>query len=96
MVAAIVGSAMRKVVVASAKAGHLHDSAEFLGKVTKWSIWIFAILAALVTLGIAPQLIQMVVTAVFAGGALAIGLAFGLGGRDFAQRAIEKATKDML
>ncbi len=94
MVSAVVANAMQKVVVASAKAGHFH-SAEFLGKVTHWSIWIFAILAALITLGIAPQLIQMVVTAIFAGGALAIGLAFGLGGRDFAQKVIERATRDM-
>ncbi|MFA6458774.1 MAG: hypothetical protein WCV79_00010 [Candidatus Paceibacterota bacterium] len=94
MVSAVVAHAMEKVVIASSKAGHIR-AAEFLGKVTKWSIWIFAILAALVTLGIASQLIQMMLTAIFAGAALAIGLSFGLGGKEFAQKTIEKATNNL-
>ncbi|MCL5782174.1 MAG: hypothetical protein M1459_02345 [Patescibacteria group bacterium] len=94
MVSAVIATAMQKVVIASSKAGHIR-MAEFLGKVTKWAIWIFAILAALLTLGIAPALIQWVVTAIFAGVALAIGLAFGLGGKDAAQRWIEKTTQHL-
>ena len=92
MVAIVVANAMQKVVVASARAGHI-KSAGLFGRVTKWSIWIFALLTALITLGIAPTLIQMIVTAIFAGGALAIGLAFGLGGKDVAGRRIEKTTE---
>jgi hypothetical protein len=95
MVAVVVGNAMHKLVVASARAAHLH-SAELLGRVTKWSIWIFALLAALYNLGIAPALIQTVVMAVFAGGALAIGLSFGLGGKETAQKLIEKTTHNIL
>lgn len=94
MVSAVLAHAMQKVVMASAKAGHVHYP-EFLGKITKWAIWIFAVLTALITLGIAPQLIQMVITAIFAGAALAIGLAFGLGGRDAAKSAIEKTTHNL-
>lgn len=92
MIAAIVGNVMHRVVVASSKAGHI-KSAEFLGKVTKWAIWIFGILTGLITLGIAPALIQMIVTAIFAGAALAIGLAFGLGGKEVAQKWIEKTSQ---
>jgi hypothetical protein len=92
MVAVIIASAMQKVVVASSKAGHI-KSAELFGRVTKWSIWTFAILTALITLGIAPTLIQMIVTAIFAGAALAIGLAFGLGGKDVAGRWVEKTAE---
>ena len=95
MVAAIVASAMQKIVVASAKAAH-SQSAELLGRVTKWSIWIFAILAALVQLGVAAVLIQMILTALFAGLALALGLAFGLGGKDVAARMIEKTASHVL
>ena len=95
MVAAILASAMQKIVVASAKAAH-STSAELLGRVTKWSIWIFAILAALVQLGVAAALIQMILTAVFAGLALALGLAFGLGGKDVAARMIEKTATHVL
>lgn len=95
MVAALVASAMQRLVVASAKAGHLHV-AELAGRVTKWSIWIFAILTALYTLGVAPALIQTILMAIFAGGALAFGLAFGLGGRDAAQRIIERTSAAVL
>ncbi len=95
MVSVVIAGALQKVVVASAKAGHVR-SAELLGRVTKWSIWIFAILTALVTLGIAPGLIQMMLTAVFAGGALAFGLAFGLGGKEVAARLLEKTSHAVL
>jgi small-conductance mechanosensitive channel len=95
MIAVVVANALQKIIVASAKAGHV-KSAELLGRVTKWAIWIFAILTALITLGIAPQLLQMLLTAIFAGGALAIGLAFGLGGKDVAARLIEKTSHAVL
>lgn len=95
LIGAVVATAMQKVVVASAKAGHLHV-AELGGRITKWSIWIFAILTALYTLGVAPGLIQTLITAIFAGLALALGLAFGLGGRDTAQRLVEKTTQAVL
>jgi len=91
MIAAVVANAMQKLVVASAKAGHLHV-ADLGGRVTKWSIWIFAILTALYTLGVAPGIIQTLLTAVFAGGALAFGLAFGLGGKEVAQKLIDRTA----
>jgi hypothetical protein len=94
MVAVVVANTLQRIVVASAKAAHVR-SAELLGRVTKWAIWIFAILAALYNLGIASSLIMTIVTAVFAGGALAIGLAFGLGGKDAAQKIIEKTISNI-
>jgi hypothetical protein len=94
MVAIVVGEAMQKVVTASARAAHV-KSAHLLGVVTRWAIWIFAILTALFQLGIAPALIQTVVMGLIAGAALAFGLAFGLGGRDQASRAIDAATKKL-
>ena len=95
MVAVVIATALQKAVVASARAGHV-KSAELLGRITKWSIWIFALLTALITLGIAPTLIQMILTAIFAGGALAIGLAFGLGGKEVAARLIEKTAHSVM
>lgn len=89
MVAVVIADAMQKIVAASARAAHV-KSAHLLGVVTKWAIWIFAILTALITLNVAAYLIQMIVTAVFAGVALGLGLAFGLGGKDYASRMIEK------
>ena len=95
MVSVVIANALQKAVVASARAAHVKSS-ELLGRVTKWSIWIFAILTALITLGIAPTLIQMILTAIFAGGALALGLAFGLGGKDAAQRIVERTAGHIL
>jgi len=94
MVAMVVGSVMERIVIASSKATNIR-SAEMLGHITRWSIWIFAILTALFNLGIAPALIQTVVTGVLAGGALAIGLAFGLGGKDYAKGVIEDTMKKL-
>lgn len=94
MVAVIIANAMQKIVVASARAAHVVN-AELLGRITKWAIWIFAVLTALITLGIAPGLIQMILTAVFAGAALALGLAFGLGGKDAAQKILEKTLHNV-
>ncbi len=95
MVAVVVANAMQKLVVASSRAAHI-KSAELLGRVTKWAIWIFAVLTALFNLGIAPGLIQTIVMAVFAGAALAIGLAFGLGGKEVAQRLLEKTAHALM
>lgn len=92
MVSAVVANAMQKLVVASAKSGHI-KSAELAGRIVKWAIWIFAVLTALITLGIAPGLIQMIITAIFAGAALAIGLSFGLGGKEVAQKWIERTSQ---
>lgn len=91
IVAVIVGSALQKIVTASARAAHV-KMAELLGRVTKWAVWILAVLTALFNLGIAPW-IQNIITAVVAGAALAFGLAFGLGGKEAAQRAIDKTVK---
>lgn len=90
IVAVLIADAMQKLVAASARAAHV-KSAHFLGVVTKWSIWIFGALTALITLNVAAYLIQMILTAIFAGMALALGLAFGLGGKDYASGAIERA-----
>jgi len=95
MVAVVIANAMQKIVVASARAGHV-KSAELLGRVTKWAIWIFAALTALYNLGIAPGLIQTIVMAIFAGAALALGLAFGLGGKDVAQRLVERTAHSLM
>lgn len=89
MVAMVIASTMERIVIASSKATNIR-SAELLGRITRWSIWIFAILTALFNLGIAASIIQTIITAIFAGGALAIGLAFGLGGKESAQKLIEK------
>ena len=94
LVAAIVAEAMQKVVVGAAKAANM-KSANFAGNLTKWAIWIFAILAAIMQLGIAVSFINTLFTGVVIAVSLAIGLAFGLGGQDAAAKYIDKVKSDI-
>ncbi|MCB9805975.1 hypothetical protein H6775_02320 [Candidatus Nomurabacteria bacterium] len=94
LIAVVVAEAMRKVVSASAKAAGLM-SANFLGSVTKWAIWIFAVLAALFQLGIAATFIQTLFTGAVVALALALGLAFGLGGKDAARDYVAKLRDEI-
>ncbi len=94
LVAALIGDAMQKIVRASAGAAHF-KAANFLGSFTKWIIWIFAILAVLIQLHIAADLIRILFTGVVVAGAIAFGIAFGLGGQQHASALIEKVKKDV-
>lgn len=88
VVAIVLSEVMRKVVVATAKAAGVHK-AGLLGSITKWSIWIFAILAALFQLNIAATFIQTLFTGVVVAFSVALGLAFGLGAKDTAREIVE-------
>lgn len=94
LVAAVIAEAMQKIVVGSAKAAEIR-SANFLGTITRWAIWIFAIIVALYQLGIATPFIQTLFTGVIVALSLAFGLAFGLGGQDAAARYIEKVKEEI-
>lgn len=89
MVAVMIADAVQKIVIASARAAHV-KSASLLGAIAKWAIWIFAILTALFHLGIAPGLIQTLFMGIVVAAALAVGLSFGLGGKEVAAKMLEK------
>lgn len=61
-----------------------------LAPVAKWAIVVFALMAALVQLGIAPDLIRILFSGFVFMLALAGGLAFGLGGREQAAKLLGK------
>ena len=65
------------------------------GVVSRWSVWVFAIIAALLQLGVATMLLQTIVTGFVAMLALSFGLAFGLGGKDAAGRMVDKMMRDL-
>ena len=88
IIATVVADFMGKVVMASAKAGSIR-SANFLGTLTRYAIWIFAFIIALGELGIAAAYMQILFTGLVAMLAIAGGLAFGLGGKEAAARSIE-------
>lgn len=94
VVAAFLANAMHRIVVGSAKAAGV-PSTQLLGGITKWSIWIFAILAALYQLGIAGIFAQTLFTGFVAMLAIAGGLAFGLGGKEAASQYVEKLKRDL-
>jgi len=94
LVAIVLADVLKRIVVSSAKAAGV-KSANFLGAITKWSIWIFALLTALVQLGIAVGFIQTLFTGVVVALALGFGLSFGLGGQEAASRYIEKLGKEI-
>lgn len=94
LVAAVIAEIMQKLVIGGTKAARMKSS-NFLGSVTKWSIWVFAILAALFQLGVAATFVQTLFTGVVVAIALALGLSFGLGGQDAAARYIDKLKGDI-
>lgn len=91
---AIIAEVVRGLVTGSARAAGAH-SANFAGSVAKWAIWTFAILAALDQLQVATVFIQTLFTGLVISLSLAFGLAFGLGGKDAAARAIEKIREEI-
>jgi hypothetical protein len=93
LVAAVLAEAVQKVVTGSAVAANIR-TANFLGVLARWAIWIFAILAALDQLGVTP-FIQTLFTGLVVALALAFGLAFGLGGQHAAADYIKKMRDEL-
>ncbi len=85
----VLGHFLRRVVTASVLSAKLH-AAHFLGTLVWWVVVIFGFLAALTQLDIASAIIQTLVTGFIAMLALAGGLAFGLGGKDYANHLLGK------
>lgn len=94
LVAAVVAEAAERVVAGSAKAASLH-AAGFLGKVARYSIWVFAILTALAQLNVATIFVQTLFTGIVIAASLAIGLAFGLGGQAAAARYLDRLHSEI-
>ena len=70
-------------------------SAHFLASIAKWVIIIFSILAALNQLEVASSLVKTIFIGFVAMLALAGGLAFGLGGKNWAERVLGEIKKDV-
>lgn len=71
-----------RIVVASTGGKVSHS--KLIGVILRTVIWIFAILAILLQLGIAPDIIRAIAYGLIGMVALAGGLSFGLGGKDIA------------
>lgn len=89
LAAVVVANFVRKLTSASVMSAKLH-AAHFLGSLAWWSIVVFGLLTALVELNVATSVINTVITGFIAMLALAGGLAFGLGGKDYAATLINR------
>ena len=93
-VAAIVADILEKTAraaVESTKIGY----GRIVGAIVKWSIWIFAILAILVQLRVAPELIRILFAGFVALVTVAGGIAFGLGGKEMATEILRELRKKL-
>ena len=93
-VAAIVADILEKTAraaVESTKIGY----GGVVGAIVKWAIWIFAILAILVQLRVAPELIRILFAGFVALITVAGGIAFGLGGKEIAAETLRELRKKL-
>lgn len=92
LIGAMVAKFLQGLVRGSVKAARL-VSANFLGSLAKWAVLVFSWLVALSQLGVAADIIKIVITGGVAAASLALGLAFGLGGKQHADEFIGKMRK---
>ncbi len=96
VVGLVAGKLLRDVVVNALSGSNVTERvSSFLGSLAKWSVFIFALMAALVQLGVAAELIQILFTGFVLMLAVAGGLAFGLGGREHASRVLDAVTREI-
>lgn len=88
VVAVIIADFAEKLV--KAVVGKMEVSySKILGTIVKWAVWTFAILAILAQLGVAKEIIQILVSGFVALVVISAGIAFGLGGKDVARDVLE-------
>jgi hypothetical protein len=90
----LVGNFVYNVVKGSTRAAGVM-SATLLATISKWSIIVFGILAALIQLGVATSLVSTIFIGFIAMLSLAGGLAFGLGGKEEAARILAKLREEI-
>lgn len=94
IVAAVLAETAERVISGSARAAQI-GQAGLIGKVTRYAIWVFAILAALAQLQVATVFVQTLFTGVVIALSLALGLAFGLGGQATAARYLDHLSSEI-
>jgi len=71
------------------------SSADMLAAVTQWAIMVFTVLATLNQLQVAKEFVGTLFTGIIAMLAIAGGLAFGLGGKEHANKVLNKIERDI-
>lgn len=86
-----IGEFVRRLVDGSARAAGLH--VRMAGNICKYTIIVFGVLSALSELNIAAQFMETLFTGIVAAASIALGLSFGLGGKEAAARFIDKVAE---
>lgn len=94
LVAVFLADFSQKIVVGTLEEEKITYS-RFLGKAIRWLIWLFAVLAILYQLQIAPSLILVVFIGMAAAISIALGIAFGLGGKDLAAKILKELEEKL-
>jgi hypothetical protein len=94
VVAVVIADILEKVVRAAVE-GAKFGYGQVAGAIIKWSIWIFAIMAVLIQLGIGKELFLSLFQGLIALLVIAGGIAFGLGGKDVAADILKKAKEKL-
>lgn len=94
LIGGILANFLGTIVESSVEAMDL-SHAGWISTIVRWSIYVFTFLAVLVQLGVAVALITTLFTGFVAALAIALGLAFGLGGQGVAREILDKIKKDI-
>ncbi|MFA5386717.1 MAG: hypothetical protein WC297_03575 [Candidatus Paceibacterota bacterium] len=94
LAAIVLGEYFAKFVQASVAGAGLKYQ-KLLAAMSRWVFIIFGVIAALSQLKVATYIVNTLFTGIIAMLALAGGLAFGLGGKDFAQDLLARFKKDL-
>ena len=89
----LIANFIKALVKGAVASGQLHG-AKFLGTLSWWSIIIVGIYTSLFQLGINVVLLQTIITGVIAMLALAGGIAFGLGGKEYAGYLLNRLREE--
>ena len=88
----VLANFLKGLVRASVMSANMHH-AKGLGTLAWWVVFVFGFLTSMVQLGVAVSIINTLITGLNDMLALAGGLAFGLGGKEYASEAL-RAVKD--
>lgn len=94
LLAALVADFLRGVVSASVMGLQAH-SAKFIGLVTWWVVIVFGFMTALQQVNVDVSFFRDIILAVVFAFALATGIAFGLGGKEYAASLLERFRRQV-